>query len=264
MLAIAELAAPSLDVELVSQLAGAELAALEPSRHERRDDLVRGNLRLVRHIVRRIAARVPAHVDGDELMAAGYEGLLRAADRFDPDRGVAFSTFAACAIRGAVMDALRDMDPLARPTRQRVQAVERAEADLAQRYGGAVPPEALAAQLGLTEDDVLDALHMRRAADAVSIDDERGDGTLRHLLADPKTEDAAGRLLLEEAIAIVREEVLELPEADRRVILLYYGDGLLLREIAKLLRVTEGRICQIHKRAIDRLRAAVQRRGLMD
>ena len=230
-----------------------------------RNALVEGHVRLVHHIVRRMARGVPPCVDVDDLIAAGFEGLLRAAERFDEQRGVAFSTFAGCSIRGAVLDALREMDPLARPTRKRVNDLERAESRLAGRFGGgAVPDDALAEATGMTQREVEDALRVRRAANTVSIDLEREDGALSHVLEDPRCADAIGRVLLQEAHSLVREEIEKLLPNDRRVVVLYYADGLLFREIADILGVTEGRVSQIHKRAISRLRDAVKRRGLID
>lgn len=231
---------------------------------EERNALVEGHVRLVHHIVRRMARGIPPCVDVDDLIAAGYEGLLRAAERFDEQRGVAFSTFAGCSIRGAVLDALREMDPLARPTRKRVNELDQAEARLAGRFGGLVPRDALAREAGLTQREVEDALRVRRAASTVSIDLEREEGSLSSVLEDPSCADAIGQVLLQEAHDLVREEIEHLLPNDRRVVILYYADGLLFREIADILGVTEGRVSQIHKRAIHRLREAVQRRGLID
>jgi RNA polymerase sigma factor for flagellar operon FliA len=231
---------------------------------EERNALVEGHVRLVHHIVRRMARGVPPCVDIDDLIAAGFEGLLRAAERFDEERGVAFSTFAGCSIRGAVLDALREMDPLARPTRKRVNDLDRAEARLAGRFGGVVPQDELAREAGLTQREVEDALRVRRAATTVSIDVERAEGSLSHVLEDPRCADAIGRVLLQEAHDLVKEEIEHLLPNDRRVVLLYYADGMLFREIADILGVTEGRVSQIHKRAITRLRDAVKRRGLLD
>lgn len=230
----------------------------------RRNRLTEEHMPLVHHVVRRMARRIPSHVDIDDLVAAGSEGLLRAAERFDEDRGVAFSTFAGCSIRGAVLDALRAMDPLARPTRRRVQALERAEASLAGQWSSSPSEDALAQAMDATPREVRDAIAMRRAASVVSLDEERTTGPLGHVLEDPRAVDVLGRVLLCEARDVVREEMSKLGESDRRVVVLYYAEGLLLREIAEILGVTEGRICQIHKRAIGRLRDAVRRRGLID
>ncbi len=230
---------------------------------EERNALVEGHVRLVHHIVRRMARGVPPCVDVDDLIAAGFEGLLLAAERFDEERGVAFSTFAGCSISGAVLDALRDMDPLARPTRKRVNDLDKAEARLAGRFGGSVPDEELARATGLTHREVEDALRVRRAASTVSIDMERAEGSLSQIIEDPNCADAIGRVLLQEAHDLVHEEIQKLLPNDRRVVILYYADGLLFREIANILGVTEGRVSQIHKRAISRLREAVTRRGLI-
>jgi len=227
-----------------------------------RNRLVEDHLALVRHIVRRMARRLPPHVDSEELISAGYEGLIRAAERFDEERGVAFSTFAGCSVRGAVLDALRDMDPLARPTRERITKLEKARSRLAETYGGAVPEHSLAAEAGLTDREARDALTVRHAASCVSIDEERAEGSLAGVIEDPRSASVAGRLLIEEAVGVVRQEMSKLRRNDRRVVAMYYADGLLLREIADVLGVTEGRISQIHKRALTTLRNAVQRRGL--
>ena len=229
-----------------------------------RDALVEQHLALVRHIVRRMARRVPPCVDIDDMLAAGYEGLLRAAERFDPERGVAFSTFAGCSVRGSVLDALREMDPLARPTRERVRRLERARCTLSETYGGVVPTDVLARAAGLTDREAQDAMSVRHAAMCLSLDEERAEGPLSHVVADRRVADVVGRLLVHEAHEIVSEEIAKLRENDRRVVGMYYADGLLLREIAEILGVTEGRVSQIHKRAIERLRAAVRRRGLIE
>ncbi len=232
--------------------------------HERRDRLVNEHWRLVASTVRRVARRLPSHVDIDELLSAGQEGLLRAAQRYDASRGTAFSTFAVHTIRGAVLDALRALDPLARPTRQRVRRLAAAESSLAAEHGGRVSESLVAETAGLTERQARDAREMQHRAIRVSLDEQRPEGPLSDVIADPRSADVAARLLIEEAHTVIREEIGELGENDRRVVAMYYADGLLLREIAAILGVTEGRISQIHKRAIGRLRDAVRRRGLMD
>jgi len=229
-----------------------------------RNALVETHIRLVHHIVRRMARGLPRCVEIDDLVAAGCEGLLRAAERFDEERGVSFSTFAGCSIRGAVLDALRDMDPLARPTRKRVSDLDRAEARLAGDYAGRVPDDVLAQEAGLTRREVDDALRVRRAATTVSIDAERAEGNLAHIIEDPNADDAIGRVLIMEAHDVIRQEMDGLLPNDKRVVLMYYAEGMLFREIADALGVTEGRVSQIHKRAIHRLREAVRRRGLID
>ncbi len=228
-----------------------------------RNALIEGHIKLVRHIVRRIARRLPPSVDVEDLVAAGCEGLLRAAERFDEDRGVAFSTFAGCSIRGAILDALREMDPLARPTRQRANRLDEVTSRLAWQYGSSVPTDVLVRESGLSRREVDDVRRVRQAASLVSLDDERTEGSLGRVLEDPTCVDAIGRVLLAEAVEIVREEIEHLLPNDRRVVLMYYVDGMLFREIAERLSVTEGRISQIHKRAVSRLRDAARRRGLI-
>ena len=228
-----------------------------------RDALVEEHIGLVGHIVRRMARRLPSHVNQDDLISAGYEGLLRAAERFDEERGVAFSTFAGCSVRGSVLDALREMDPLARPTRERVTRLDNARAALRAEYGATIPEDLVAERAGLTEREARDAMTVRHTASLISIDEERAEGPLHSVIEDRGVGDIAGRLLVEEAVDAIRDEMRHLRPNDQRVIAMYYADGLLLREIAAVLGVTEGRVSQIHKRAITTLRTALAGRDVL-
>ena len=221
-----------------------------------RDALVEDYLPLVRHVVGRIAVNLPPHVDTDELFQVGSIGLVTASRTFDSERGVAFKTYAFALIRGAVLDELRRLDAVPRSTREKIRAMEKITARLSQNLGR--PPSSLevAAALGVPEESVVGLVRAARSVLTLSIEDGRtsADALLvRDIIACPRSVDpcvAAGQL---ELIDVVADRIRELPEAERRVITMYYREGLLLREIGEVLGVTESRVSQIHSRALGRL-----------
>jgi RNA polymerase sigma factor for flagellar operon FliA len=228
----------------------AELSALD------RDRMVVEYLPLVRHVVGRIAVNLPAHVDTDELFQVGSIGLVNASRSFDTARGVAFKTYAFALIRGAVLDELRRLDAVPRSTREKIRAMDRASAKLVQKMGRQPTALEVAAALGIEEDSVHDLAAIARRVITLSIED--GTATpdallVRDILACPVTLDPCDGAAKLELIAVVADRIRELPEAERRVVTMYYREGLLLREIGALMGVTESRVSQIHSRALSRL-----------
>jgi RNA polymerase sigma factor for flagellar operon FliA len=213
-------------------------------------------------LVTRIAANLPAHVDTDELFQVGSIGLVNASRSFDENRGVAFKTYAFALIRGAILDELRRLDVVPRSTREKIRAMDGVAARLAQQLGR--PPSAVevAAALGTNEMTVLDLLRAARTVAMLSLDDGTSSPEallVRDILPCPHSldpGDAAARAELIEAVAL---RIGELPDAERRVITMYYREGLLLREIGEVLGVTESRVSQIHSRALARLQDMLRR-----
>ncbi len=223
-----------------------------------REKLVVEYLPLVRHVVTRIAARLPAHVDCDELFQVGSVGLVNASRGFDAARGVAFKTYAFALIRGAILDELRRLDIIPRSTREKIRAVEAAGTRLAQELGRQATAFEIARRMRQPEAAVVDLMQAARMVLTQSLDDvTRTTDALavRDLLACPKTPDPGDAAERAELIEVVAGAIGLLPDAERRVITLYYREGLLLREIGTLLGVTESRVSQIHSRALARLQA---------
>lgn len=232
---------------------------------EQRRRLIEDHVGLVRYIVGRVAVRLPDSVERDDLESAGIIGLIKAADRFEPARGVKFATYASTVIRGEVMELLRSKDWAPRSVRRRYRELEECMANL-QRQLGRAPEEAeICRALGLSTEEYRDLLLTASATAVASLEelveeDEHGQVEAGCLPdgADPWSEDPAeimDQAALQELLALA---VQQLPERDRIVIGLYYQDELTLREIGEVLSVTESRVCQIHTQAIARLRATVQ------
>jgi RNA polymerase sigma factor for flagellar operon FliA len=222
------------------------------------DALVVEYLPLVRHVVSRIAANLPAHVDSEELFQVGSVGLVNAARSFDVNRGVAFKTYAFALIRGAILDELRRLDLVPRSTREKIRAMDACALRLAQDLGRPPAPAEVAMAMGVSESSVIDLMRAARAVLMLSLDD--GASTpeallVREILPCPRSRDPGDAAAQAELIEVVARRIRDLPETERRVITMYYREGLLLREIGAVLGVTESRISQIHSRALDNLRA---------
>ena len=216
-----------------------------------RDRLLLHYAPLVRTVAHRVAAGLPAYVDVSDLVQIGYFGLLAAIERFDPERGLRFETYAAQRIRGAILDDLRAQDWVPRTVRGRVRDRARASEQLQTRLRRTATDDEVAAELGITVEDL--RAH-REPVQLVSVEalDEQGGN-----VADLVTAEAAdpGELLdARETVAMLRAAVLLLEERDRAVIRLYYAENRTLADIGRALGVTESRVCQLHSRAVLRLR----------
>lgn len=230
-----------------------------------RDALIEENIGLVVHIARRIARRMPNERDRDELVAAGMVGLVEAASRFDPTRGMTFSSFAGLRIEGAILDALRQADRLPRGVRTMQRAIEAAEVALTSRLGRAPSSTEVADACNVTVPE-LHAARAQVAAGAVdSLDRQIGEerGTLGDLVADP-----SGRIddlvADREAADEVRAALGHLSERHRFVILGCMFEGRQLHELATALGVTRSRVSQLKDEAIRQLRAHMADRGTID
>ena len=174
---------------------------------------------------------------------------------------MAFKTYAYALIRGSVLDELRRLDAVPRSTREKIRAMDKATSQLRQKMGRQPTTLEVAAALGIEEDSVHDLAAIARRVITLSIED--GTATpdallVRDILACPVTVDPCDGAAKLELIGVVADRIRELPEAERRVITMYYREGLLLREIGAILGVTESRVSQIHSRALSRLQGMLQ------
>lgn len=224
-----------------------------------RDALVEQYLPLVRHVAARLPVAMPPGFDRDDLFGAGTIGLVHAAETWDPLRGASFKTFAFTAVRGAMLDELRRIDPLPRPRRDRLRRMRRASAELRAELDRTPTLEEIAARIGADPRDLQEDVELLRVTRVASLDELRALDT-NELAPDVAVLDAPGPADLAEhqdLVDRVAEAIGLLPDPDRRVTVLYHHEGLYLKEIGVLLGISESRVCQILGRAHDRLRRAV-------
>lgn len=228
-----------------------------------RNKLVEEYLPLVRYVIGRLPVTLPAVLDKDDLFEVGVIGLMNAASSYDPSKGALFKTFAYANIRGAVLDELRKHDIVPRSRRDRLKAFEKASRALEDEYGRPATPEEIAVEMGLSVEQVDDCLVNMQAITSMSLDDgdnggaEHAAGRMSSCLAAVNTVDPSDQAELNELKERLSMAILDLPEQERRVVVLYYAEGLLLKEIGAVLGVTESRVSQIHSRAIYRLNVAL-------
>jgi RNA polymerase sigma factor FliA len=201
---------------------------------------------LVKYVAGRMRSRLPQSVDQDDLVSDGVLGLIDAIERFEPDRGLSFQTFAVPRIRGAIIDGLRAMDFVPRSVRDKVRVVQQATAVLEERLGRIPEAEEVALELGIPVNQVRD-LTKQASSSHANLDDFD--------LADELASSADQTVERGDAHASLMRVVGELNERDQVVIALYYFEGLTLAEIGRVLGVTESRISQVHSRATSILRS---------
>jgi len=236
---------------------------------ELREALIRHYIGLVRLVAGRLLLRLPPHVCQDDLEGAGVPGLVGAIETYDPEKGVEFATYARQRIRGAILDELRDLDPLPRSLRHKGRRIERAIAILEQRLFRAPTHEELADFLGMPLSALHQTLHDLRGGLQVSLDagwpgaDEGEDENGGHPpVPDGTTPSPRQALALKERRSLLGAVLEELPATERLVLSLYYYEELTMKEIGAVLEVSESRVSQIHSAALLRIRARLRRRKL--
>jgi len=230
-----------------------------------KEDLILRFAPLIKLIVNRIAMRLPPHVDSEDLINSGVIGLMDAIEKYDPTRGTSFKTYAEFRIKGAILDELRTLDWFPRSIRQKVNRLENAYADLERQLGRAATDEEVAEALNIDLEEFYRILAQASAVSIVSLYDMgKEEGEERSFLECIASgeEDPAAVLECQEVYEAVGRAIERLSEKERLVISLYYYDELTMKEIGKVLNLTESRVSQIHTKAVLRLRAKL--RGLKD
>ena len=234
------------------------------TRHSQlRDELVTEYAPLVRFVVSRLGIPPTTLLEADDLISYGLIGLINAIDRFDPSRGVRFEAFATSRIRGAVIDQLRVLNWLPRSAVARVRQIENALANLEQRFGRPAKEQEAAAEVGVSTDRYRQML-LEVGIVILSLDAPLGSlmqddevASLSDLLEDPDTMGPAEQVEQQELITLLTTAIDRLPERERLLLSLYYHEELTMKEISKVMGVSESRVCQLHMQAVLRLRASM-------
>lgn len=201
---------------------------------------------LVKYVAGRVRTHLPATVESADLVSEGVIGLMDAIEKFDPERGWEFPTYAVPRIRGAIIDSIRAADWVPRSVRTKLRAVDAARTALQQQLGRSPEPEEVAAEAGLTLAE-LRALLERPTHVANAGDDELAEVDDAGPSLDEAFEDEATRETLKAAVR-------RLPERDQVIVALYFFEGFTLSEIGQVLDVTESRVSQLRSRALKALR----------
>lgn len=219
-----------------------------------RNELIERHRPEVEAMARSLATRLPRSVDVDDLTHAGLWGLVQAIDKFRADRGAPFRPFMRPRVRGAMLDELRNMDFLPRLFRQRARELEAAAGRLDERLGRAPSDAELAAELGVTETRLRTTYARMRELPARegTSDAPAGAGDPFDRLPDDEVESPIDALNRQDLLAKVESS---LQPIEWTVLRMHYLEGLPGKEVAKRLRLSAARICQIHLRVLSRLKS---------
>jgi len=215
---------------------------------------------LVKIIAQKIASRLPANIELDDLISAGVIGLMDAVDKYDPSRDNKFKTYAEFRIRGTILDELRAQDWIPRSMREKAKNVEKAFARMEQKLGRSATEQEAARDLGMNLPQFQKTLHQCRSISLLSLDEAgffaNGDRkSILGLLRSGQKYNPLTKLESRQLKVKIADAIGELPERQRIVLSLYYYEDLNLKEIGDVLSVTESRVSQLHTQAVLRLRA---------
>lgn len=222
---------------------------------ESRDKLILEALPLVKAIAKRMATRLPAHLDEDDLSSTGLIGLMDAIDKYDASREASFNTYASFRIQGAILDELRSMNWKPRSVRDKEREIENAYIQLERSLEREPTNSEMAEFLDMTLEKFYDMLQETQSQPLLRLDELREDGILPVKSDSPPFID---KLIFREIKEKLVESIDSLSEKERLSITLYYYEGLTMKEIGQVLEVSESRISQIHSRAVLHLRTHLQ------
>jgi RNA polymerase sigma factor FliA len=226
-----------------------------------RDLFVKQYAPLVKYVAGKVAMGMPHNVEFDDLVGFGVFGLFDAIKKFDPDKHVKFKTYAVTRIRGAIFDELRSIDWVPRSVRQKTREIEDTIHRLESSLGRAASDQELANEMRMTTKEFQKTMMKISGTSILSLNDVwyTGDDNDKVSIVDsiesPSSLNPDIIVEKDEIKRVIIQAITELPEKEKKVLVLYYYEDLTLKEIGKILEVTESRISQLHTKAIMRLRS---------
>lgn len=219
---------------------------------------------LIKYIAHRLAMRLPPHITADDLIGAGVIGLMDAIEKFDPAKKVQFKTYAEIRIKGAMLDELRSLDWVSRSVRQKASKIEKTYQILEKQNGRAVEDEEVAQAMSISLEDYYDLLNEIRGVSVLDIESlrpklsEQGEEEFADLPIESRDNQPFHFFRQLEIKELLSGAIRELSPNEKMVISLYYYEQLTLKEIGQVMGYTESRICQLHTKAILKLRSKLK------
>ena len=210
---------------------------------------------LVKVVAGRLSMYLGYNVEYDDLVSYGIFGLIDAIDKFDMDKEVKFETYASLRIRGAILDQIRKMDWIPRTVRQKQKKIEEAVKRVEMQTGKTALDEEVAKELGLSNEELLEWQSQLKITNVVSLNEfiEQGTEPVMDSRNNSHFIQPEERVQETELKEKLQEAMGQLTEKEEKVILLYYYEDLTLKEISKVLEVSESRISQLHTRALSKM-----------
>jgi len=211
---------------------------------------------LVKLVAGRLSMYLGYNVEYDDLVGYGTFGLIDAIDKFDFSKGVKFETYASLRIRGAILDQIRKMDWIPRSIRQKQRKMDLACQTIETRFGRSANDDEIAEELSISMDELETWQGQTKVSNIISLDEFMEQG------AEGKVEQSLTASFAQPDIIFEKQELKEilvktlesLTEKEKKVIVLYYYEELTLKEISKILEVSESRISQLHTKALQKMK----------
>jgi RNA polymerase sigma factor for flagellar operon FliA len=235
----------------------------QTGRSELRNELMTHYLPLVRYSAERVAAKLPAEIDPDDLVSAGVFGLMDAIEAFDPKRGVKFETYCAPRIRGAILDELRSLDWVPRLVRSRAHKLDRVSQELEGNFGRTPWQSEMAEKMRMSRPDFE---RLRREATAVTRislsrkcneTDSSKDVCEIDVIHDRRGRDPVRDMQAKDVKALLTRG---LSRAERLILILYYFEEMTMKEIGAALDLSESRVSQMHSAILLRIKEQLESR----
>lgn len=223
---------------------------------EMREQIIIEYAPLVKIVAGRLSMYLGGNVEYEDLVSYGVFGLIDAIDKFDTNKDVKFETYASLRIRGSILDQIRKMDWIPRTVRQRQRKIDEAIKRLEARTGKTPTDEMLAEELGVSGEELLSWQSQLKVTNVVSLNEfvESGNepvmdakGNFRFAQPEEVIAETELKRMLKDAMQLLTEK-------EQKVILLYYYEDLTLKEISRVLEVSESRISQLHTKALQKMK----------
>ena len=223
---------------------------------EMREQIIIEYAPLVKIVAGRLSMYLGGNVEYEDLVSYGVFGLIDAIDKFDTNKDVKFETYASLRIRGSILDQIRKMDWIPRTVRQRQRKIDEAIKSLEARTGKTPTDEMLSEELGVSGEELLSWQSQLKVTNVVSLNEfvESGNepvmdakGNFRFAQPEEVIAETELKRMLKDAMQLLTEK-------EQKVILLYYYEDLTLKEISRVLEVSESRISQLHTKALQKMK----------
>jgi len=214
---------------------------------------------LVRWIVRRMMPKYNNYNEYDDLVSCGMLGLIDAVDKFELKHEVKFETYAVSRIRGEILDYMRSQDWASPSLRKKISAITNAYEVFESRNPGQPADKDVAESLGMPVEQIQKILTQTHMFNLVNFEDALNSGNPESEIGNKDENTPEDELLDKEKKELLTQVIDALPDKERLVITLYYYEGLLLKEIADILQVTESRVSQIHSKVLSKMRMKLEK-----
>lgn len=221
-----------------------------------RDKLIVQYIYLTRYVIGRIKVNLPPSFSYEDIASYGVEGLIDAVEKYSPERGAKFETYALMRIRGAIIDKIRANDWLPRTIRKKIKEVKDTISTLKTELNRMPTSAEIGERLGIEKEKVDEILAQDTSIDSLYDKKNLGDESVEIIdtIEDVKSERPEEAAEKKDAKKELEKALKRLPERERMLLVFYYHENMTLKEIGEAINVSESRVCQLHAQAIMKLR----------